>query len=251
MNELLDESIDLIIAGPPYWEYINYDSYAKGKEYLWTGKKSYQDFLEDLKKWFSECFRVLKSGRYCIVSLGNLRKKGKCYPIPFHALPLFEEIGFEFFFEIIWYKISGGGRQARGIIKHPYPGYFIPNNHVEYLLIFKKSASTPFLEDKDQLKTQENQIKIDDFFKKEIANNVWHIMPAKSSKVQNHPCPFPSEIPLRLIQLFSLKNEVVLDPFMGIGTTARAAKRLGRKFVGYETQNEFVKVAKKLIRKSK
>ena len=64
-----------------------------------------------------------------------------------------------------------------------------------------------------------------------------------------HPCPFPPEIPLRLISLLSLKGETVLDPFMGSGTTARAARMLGRRFVGYETEKRFVQVAKKDVDK--
>jgi modification methylase len=243
MDEVLQESVDLIITGPPYWRYIDYSAYVDQKEFVWPKGNSYESYFEDLKKWFTECFRVLRKGRYCIINLGTVRKDGRCYAIPFHSVPVLEDIGFEFCFEIIWHKISGGRRHARGIIQHPYPGYYIPNNRTEYLLVFRKDSSTPFYEEKSKLKTKKHQIEIDDFFKKQVANNVWYIMPPCFPLNGKHPCPFPPEIPYRLIPLFSTKGEIVLDPFMGIGTTARAARMLGRRFIGYEIQQSFVDIA--------
>ena len=247
MDEISDNSVDLIVAGPPYWEYIDYSAYAKQKDFVWTSRNPYKHYLENLKRWFTECFRVLRKGRYCIVNLGTVRKDGRCYPIPFHAVPLLEDIGFDFCFEIIWHKISGGRRHARGIIQYPYPGYYIPNNRTEYLLVFRKEPSVPFCKDKAKLKIKKHQIEIDDFFKKQLANNIWYIMPACFPLNGKHPCPFPPEIPYRLIKLFSIKNEIVLDPFMGIGTTARAAKMLDRRFIGYENQKSFVDIARDTI----
>lgn len=235
MTEVASESVDLIVSGPPYWDYIDYST---GQ--LWKGNRRYDDFLCDVERWYSECWRVLRPGRYCVVNVGSVQKDGKCFPIPFHVVPRLEKVGLEFRYEIVWHKISGGRKNARVLIRDPYPGRFVPNNKTEYLLVFQKQPESAFASP-DRRITLRDRIPIDELFKREIANNVWHIMPARSHG--QHPCPFPPEIPLRLITLLSLTGEVVLDPFMGIGTTARAARMLGRHFIGYEVQEAFVKTA--------
>jgi len=251
MSEVPDNRVDLIVSGPPYWEYIDYKAFTAQKvDYEWTedpSSASYPQFLEKLKAWYTECFRVLRPGRYCIVNLGTVRKKGVTYPLPFHAVSILEKIGFSFKYEIIWHRLSGGRQHARVVIQNPYPGYFTPNNRTEYLLVFQKDPKKPFTRNLRKQKSPLNCIKLDDEFKKEIANNVWHIMPACHSSAGLHPCPFPPEIPLRLIKLFSLRGEVVLDPFMGIGTTARAARELGRHYIGYEILPEFIKQSRDLL----
>ena len=248
MEELESESINLIISGPPYWELIDYDAYIYGDEFIWKNNRSYEDFFNDIEKWYKSCFRVLSPGRYCVVNIGTVRKKGRCYPIPFHTVKVLEKIGFEFCYEIIWHKITGGRRHARGIIQRPYPGYYIPNNRTEYLLVFKKEPWKKFCKDQSIQQSSDNKIKIDNLFKREISNNIWHIQPSNLGSENTHPCPFPPEIPYRLIQLMSLKGEVVLDPFMGIGTTARVAKILDRRFIGYEIRQQFVDTAYELLK---
>jgi len=81
-----------------------------------------------------------------------------------------------------------------------------------------------------------------DLFAKEIANNVWHIAPVPPDHL-DHPCPFPEEIPWRLIRLYSYPGELVLDPFNGSGQTTKVARHLGRQFVGYETIEKYVALA--------
>jgi site-specific DNA-methyltransferase (adenine-specific) len=78
--------------------------------------------------------------------------------------------------------------------------------------------------------------------------NVWNLLPVKYDCI-NHPCPFPEEIPYRLIQLYSFKDETVLDPFLGSGTTALVAKTLGRKFIGYEILEKFIEVTTERLKK--
>ena len=249
MDEVDDESIDLIISGPPYWDFLDYKAYAAGKEdYRWDSKPStFDDYLDKLRQWYTECFRVLKKGRFCFVNLGNVSKNGRTYALPFYALPILEKIGYEFRFEFIWHKLSGGKIRAQIAIQHPYPGYFIPNERTEYILGFQKSSKTKFSSDKEKWRSEENLLTIDSLFKKEIANNVWHILPSCYPLHGNHPCPFPPEIPQRLIQYFSLKGETVLDPFMGIGSTARVAKSLARNYIGYELEPNFIEIAEKTI----
>lgn len=244
MAEIGDSSIDLIVTGPPYWSYINYNAYVQGQPHVWSSDQPYKAFLDDLQKWGEECWRVLKPGRYAVFNLGTVRRDGRCYPLPYHAVPILEKADFEFAYEVIWHKVSGGRRHARNLIQTPLPGYYLPNNRIEYLLFFRKKPEVPFLAFADY--EPEHFLEISELFKLEIANNVWHIMPPCHEDKRNdsgHPCPFPPEIPIRLIQLLTLPGETVLDPFMGVGTTARAARMLGRHFVGYEKEPVFIRAA--------
>jgi len=245
MEEIPTGGIDLIVSGPPYWDYINFQAYCENPSegYIWNIEKSYDAFLDDFRKWYQECFRVLRNGRFCVVNAGTIRRKGKCFAFPFHVVSIMEKIGFDFSHEIIWNKVALGRKHARGLIKHPYPGYFMPNNQIEYLLLFKKGKA-PFYRDRDLAYREDNRLETDDFFKHEIANNIWNIMPVQEAYASGHPCPFPPEIPLRLIEYYSLKGDTVLDPFMGIGTTAQAARMLGRHYIGYELYEQFAELAR-------
>lgn len=243
MEEVEENSVDLVISGPPYWDYIDYDTCtlnANDRSSHQEAKESYNVYLHDLKQWHAECYRVLRPGRYCIVNVGTITKNGRCYPLPYHTVSALEEIGFVFQHDIIWHKVAGGRKHARSAIQNPYPGYYVPNNRTEFILVFRKQPEVRFFKHSGDYKSKENEILIDDLFTREIANNVWYFLPNPSRK---HPCPFPPEIPYRLIQLYSLKGETVLDPFMGIGTTARAARMLGRHFIGYEAQQKFIDIA--------
>ena len=236
MLEIPDGSVDLIISSPPYWSLIDYKAFSQGQPHLWQSDETYELYLSNLKRWHQECFRTLRPGRYCVINLATLERDGKTYPIPFDSMPIIQGLGFEFQFEIIWNKISGGRQSARNFIRNSEPGKFRPNVRNEYLLVFQKDPQAPFCIKKNE---QKNKIEINDFFTQEIANNIWNIPVRNSIKNKQHPCPFPIELPHRLIELFSLKGEVILDPFMGIGTTAIAAKMLERNFIGYEIVPEF------------
>jgi len=156
-----------------------------------------------------------------------------------------ESIGYEFHQDIIWYKVTGGVKRAGVTIQNPYPGYYCPNIMTEYILIFRRPGPKIY---KNRTKTEkeENKIPIDDLFTKELANNIWHIAPVPPNQY-NHPCPFPEEIPYRLINFFSYPGDLVLDPFLGIGTTAKVANALNRKWVGYEIKEKYITVAEQRL----
>ena len=247
MSELPDDTIDLIISGPPYWSFIDYSAFNRKEDYLWVDDTPYEAYLSKLAKWHTECYRVLKPGRYCVVNLATMMKGRKTYPIPFHAVAILEKLGFAFCYEIVWHKVSGGRLRARNFVQRPMPGSFTPNIRTEYLLVFRKKPSVTFKRWIDSTKKSASLLELDDFFYRETANNVWHVPPEGKNSTTDHPCPFPPEIPRRLISLFSLPGETVLDPFMGIGTTASIAKELGRHFVGYEAEATFIEKALKRL----
>lgn len=248
MRELPDESVDLIISGPPYWSFINYSAFAEGRPYLWQSDESYEDYLIHLKQSHQECFRVLRPGRFCMVVLGTLEREGRNYPIPFDAIPLLKSIGFEFRYEIVWNKVSGGRQSARNFLRSPKVRRFRPNNRTEYILVCQKPLGSAV----EDIWPQISALSLPDegFFSREIANNIWNIPSAKGRRAELHPCPFPLELPSRLIELFSAEGEIVLDPFMGSGTTAIAAQRLGRGYVGYEREARFCQIARERLAQS-
>jgi len=179
------------------------------------------------------------------VVIGTVLYKGKHYPLPQHFVSLMEKIGYEFYQDIIWYKVTGGVKRAGVTIQNPYPGYYCPNIMTEYILIFRKPGPK-FYRTQTKEEKEKNKIPIDELFTKELANNIWHIAPVPPNQY-DHPCPFPEEIPYRLIKFFSYEGDLVLDPFLGIGTTTKVANNLNRRWVGYEIKEKYLKIAEKRL----
>lgn len=248
MNELKNNSVDLIITSPPYWNAIDYDQYNMNKKGFYKTRKgeSYCQFLSWLKRCFKECYRVLGKGKICCVVINSVLYQGKYYPIPQDFIKIMQGIGYEFLQEIIWNKTISACKRLDTLVKNPYPGYYYSNFMFEYILIFKKPG--PKIYEGRSWKTKlENEINIDDLFINEVGYNVWHILPISPYKI-DHPCPFPEEIPYRLILLYSYKSDLVVDPFLGGGTTAKVAKRLGRRFCGYEIRKKYIDLTKKQLK---
>ncbi len=247
MEEIPDNRVDLIITSPPYWNAIDYDVHTTDSTKWFRTRRGeeYEKYLEWLKRCFCECYRVLKPGRFCCVVLGTVLYKGRHYPLPHHFISLMEEIGYEFHQDIVWYKVTGGVKRAGVTIQNPYPGYYCPNIMTEYILIFRKPGPKIYQgrtkEEKEKVK-----IPIDKLFTKELANNIWHIAPVPPNQY-DHPCPFPEEIPYRLIKLFSYEGDLILDPFLGIGTTTKVASNLNRQWVGYEIKEKYLRIAEKRL----
>jgi site-specific DNA-methyltransferase (adenine-specific) len=247
MDEIQNETVDLIVTSPPYWNAIDYDVHTTDKTKWFRTRKGeeYEKYLEWLTRCFQECYRVLKPGRFCCVVIGTVLYKGKHYPLPQHFVSLMEKIGYEFYQDIIWYKVTGGVKRAGVTIQNPYPGYYCPNIMTEYILIFRKPGPK-FYRTRTKEEKEKNKIPIDELFTKELANNIWHIAPVPPNQY-DHPCPFPEEIPYRLIKFFSYEGDLVLDPFLGIGTTTKVANNLNRRWVGYEIKEKYLKIAEKRL----
>ena len=148
------------------------------------------------------------------------------------------DIGFQMHGEIIWNKGAGAG------VSMAWGSWQSASNPVlrdvhEYIMVFSKGS---FARKKPDGK--ENTISKEQFM--EWTKSVWTMNP-KSAKKVGHPAPFPIELPYRLIQLYTFKGDVILDPFMGSGTTAIAALKAERKYIGYENNPEYVKLAEERI----
>lgn len=249
MPELLDESVDLCVTSPPYWNAIDYDVHTgqPGENYRPRQAVDYRgEYLPFLERCFGEVLRVQKPGSICAVVVGTVLLKGRHHPLPFDLVPRMERLGFEFFQDIIWAKCTAGVKRAGSAVKHPFPGYFYPNIMTEYILLFRKPGMRRIYEGRSKEEKQRARIVVDTVFTKDVANNIWHIAPVPPGQY-DHPCPFPEEIPYRLVQWFSYPGDLVLDPFCGIGTTLKVAANLGRRWVGYEVKGEYVREAMRRV----
>lgn len=248
MQQVADDSVTLTVTSPPYWNAIDYDVHASGGESSWyrtrrytEGFEGYAGYLELLQRIFAEVYRTTRPGGFCAVVVGTLLMKGRHIPVPFDLSACLTASGWNFHQDIIWHKTTAGVRRARLTIQKPFPGYFYPNIMTEYILIFRKPGD-PIYRQVDESR-EESRFEIDDVFKREIANNVWHIAPVPP-RFLNHPCPYPEEIPYRLIRLYSYKGDTILDPFCGSGQTAKVAIALERQSANYDIRQEYVDYAR-------
>ncbi len=169
---------------------------------------------------------------------------GERTPLPFHFVSWMEEIGWKFKEDIVWEKTVARDRRSGVLLQHPFPGYYYPSLVAEYVFVFQKPAE----KNKDNIywfrtsKEKENsRIDLLDY-QGEKSKNVWKIRPVAPQE-NIHPCPFPVELADRVIQLYSYKNDIVIDIFAGSGQTNLAAERAGRKHIGIEIQIEYIDYA--------
>ncbi len=244
LGQIPNGVVHLTVTSPPYWNAIDYRSHAASPSQNYRTRKTedtYETYLKFLGNSFTEVFRVHCPGTYVAIVIGTILQNGNHIPLPHHFTRLMEDIGFEFHQDIVWHKCTAGVRRAGTFIQHPFPGYYHPNIMTEYILVFRKPGE-PIYRKYSQTQKENDRVPIDSLFTREIANNIWNVAPVPPG-VTDHPCPFPEEIPHRLIRLYSYSSDLVLDPFCGSGTTLKVAKMLGRKFVGYDIEPRYREVA--------
>ena len=195
MEQAADGSVALTVTSPPYWNAIDYDVHAGGSDGWYTAPAStpdgfgdYSGYLDLMRRIFSEVLRVTKPGGFCAVVIGTVLIKGRHMPVPFDLLSRLCSAGWQFHQDIIWHKTTAGVRRAGVAIQKPYPGYYYPNIMTEYIMVFRKPGE-PIYRQADGAK-EESRFPIDDLFKLDVANNIWHIAPVPPHHLE-HPCPFP------------------------------------------------------------
>lgn len=227
MSELPDRSVHLMVTSPPY---------NVGKEY--DEDLSLDEYLGLLKRVFKETYRVLVPGGRVCINIANLGRK-PYIPLHSYIIDLMNSLGFFMRGEIIWDKQNGGGTAWGSWQSASNP---VLRDQHEYILVFSKdSLGRANPEDRD------DTIKKEEFL--EFTKSIWKFS-SESAKKVGHPAPFPVELPYRCIQLYTFKQDVVLDPFIGVGTTAIASVKSERNFVGYDIDEEYVTKAKKRIEKN-
>ncbi len=227
MEELPDCSIHLMITSPPYNVSKEYD------EDLALGE--YRSLLRSV---FRETYRVLvEGGRACI----NVANVGRKPYIPLHAFIIEDMLALGYLMrgEIIWNKASSAGPSTAWGSWRSASNPTLRDVH-EYILVFSKKSFGR------AGKGKRSTIGRDEFL--EWTKSIW-TFGAESARRVGHPAPFPLELPRRLIQLYSFKNDVVLDPFVGSGTTCLAALQSNRHFIGYEKKRSYVYLAERRLKK--
>lgn len=238
MKKLPDESINLVFTSPPY-----YNAKPEYSEY-----HTYEEYLDLMKKVIKESHRVLSEGRFFVINVSPVlirrasrNEASKRIAVPFDLHAIFMNEGFEFIDDIHWVKPEGAGwafGRGRRFAADRNPLQYKPVPLTEYLLVYRKK--TDKLIDWNIRNHPNKQDVIDSKISDDYERtNLWKINPSRYKK---HPATFPFELAEKVIKYYSFKNDVVLDPFAGSGTTARAAISLERRFVMCEISDKYVEL---------
>jgi DNA modification methylase len=235
MPQVADGSVALVVTSPPYFAGKEYEA-ALGSGHV---PATYLDYLDMLCDVFAECVAKLEPGGRIAVNVANLGRR------PYRSLAadviaiLQDRLGLLLRGEVVWWKARGAaGSCAWGSFQSPANP--VLRDLTERVVIASKGRFDRALPARERLARglpAEASISRDEFL--EATTDVWEI-PAESATRVGHPAPFPVELPLRLIELFTYRGDVVLDPFVGSGTTAVAAVRAGRHYLGYDTDEGYL-----------
>jgi len=222
-----ENSIDLIITSPPYNVDVHYNFY--------DDRISYEDYLSFTKEWFSKCFRLAKSdGRFCL-NIPLDKNKGGQQSVCADITTIAKQIGFKYHSTIIWNEQNISRRTAWGSWLSARAPYVIAP--VEVIIVLYKKYWR-------KIKNGKSDITKNEFI--EWTNGVWNFT-GESKKRVGHPAPFPVELPRRCIKLFSFVGDMVLDPFLGSGSTLIACVETNRKGIGVEIDKNYCALAKKRL----
>ncbi len=241
MGKVASNSVALVVTSPPYFA---------GKEYEQSlGENgvpgSYFEYLNLLHDVFEECKRVLEPGGRIAVNVANLGRR------PYRSLAgdvavILQDLGLLLRGEVVWWKgRAAGGSCAWGTFQRPSNP--VLRDVTERIVIASKGRFDRAMKPAQRLARglpSTATISRDEFL--EATTDLWEIAPESATRV-GHPAPYPVELPGRLIELYTYESDVVLDPFMGSGTTAVAALRMGRHFIGFDTDRHYVAGANKRI----
>lgn len=238
MTQIPDDSVALVVTSPPYFAGKAYET-ALGQGHI---PADYLEYLSMVSDVLRECRRVLEPGGRLVVNVANLGRK------PFRSLAgdvtaiLQDELHLLLRGEIVWWKQRGSsGSCAWGSFRSAANP--VLRDTTERLIVASKGRFDRAVSVKKRAKAglpAHSTISVDEFL--EATLDVWEFQPESATRV-NHPAPFPVALVERCIQLYSFAGDLVLDPFMGSGTTAVAARRLGRHFVGFDADPTYVERA--------
>ena len=232
MPEIDSDSIHFVVTSPPYWNLKKYGETGLGPN------QAYAKYLYEIQRVLKQVKRVMAPGRFVAINIGTAVSNIGMKPINADIVKMMEDLSFTFKKEIIWIKPKGTqGLWQRGVTKflkgEPYPCFFNLNIMHEYILIFQNEGQMRInLEPENRLSEE---------FIKQVSWSVWDM---GVSYTKGHPAPFPEMLPERLIKLYTVQGDVVLDPFGGSGTTMKVAKDLKRNSVIYEVNAKYMELIK-------
>lgn len=241
LKHIDDDSIDLVITSPPYWNAVVYDKDVN---------TDYESYLNNLVEIFSECTRVLRPN-------GKLVINTPVMPIPKAVIKqdlrhikdissdlndkLLEKTDLNLFSLYVWQKQTS--KLMFG--SYPYPGNLLENNTIEFIRVYAKPGKSKkypkYVKENEKLKKYEW---ID------LIQQVWFMIPEDIGRKKDHPAPFPEKLPARLMRMYSygavnsFEGDIVLDPFVGTGSTCVVAKKMNRRFIGIDISAKYIDHAK-------
>lgn len=244
--QLEPNSIHLVITSPPYWTLKEY----RDHEHQLGHVGDYDLFLDGLDAVWKACYHALVPGGRLICVVGDVclsrrKNKGRHTVVPLHASiqERCRKIGFDNLAPIIWHKIANASFEVENgtsFLGKPYEPNAVIKNDVEFILMERKSGGyrTPDLSTRTlSLIREENH--------REWFQQIWTGLTGASTR--NHPAPYPLELATRLIRMFSFVGDMVLDPFMGTGTSNVAAANCGRNSIGVEVDPVYYDFACKRV----
>jgi modification methylase len=243
-----DESVHLVVTSPPYF---SLKTYAR-RDGQMAEIEDYEHFLDELDRVWRECYRVLvPGGRICCV-VGDVcvsrRRGGRHYVLPLHAdiQVRARRNGLDCLTPILWSKIANGVNEAEGngagFYGKPYQPGSVVKNDIEYILFMRKGSEYRSPEPVQKALSMLTKDEMQGWLRSQ-----WSDIPGASTR--EHPAPFPTAIAERLIKLFSFAGDIILDPFVGTGSTMQAAIASGRNSVGNEIEPTYIEIAKKRLKK--
>lgn len=230
LARLPEAAIDLIITSPPYNFGHAYASDPNSDTCEWNG------YFDKLAGVWEQCARVLKPGGRIAV---NVQPLFSDYVPTHHIISAqLHKLGLLWKAEFLWEKNNYNAKYTSwGSWKSPSMPYI--KYTWEYIEVFDKETH------KKTGRREDIDITAEEF--KEWVNGRWTFPPETRMKDYGHPAMYPEELPRRLIKLFSYKNDIVLDPFNGAGTTTLVARRLGRRFIGIDLSCQYCDVAERRL----
>ncbi|MDE0637416.1 MAG: site-specific DNA-methyltransferase [Candidatus Poribacteria bacterium] len=251
LKNIPSESVDMVVTSPPYpmiemWDdmFGNQNPEIQDALTFGDGKQAYALMHEILDSVWDEVFRVLKDGRFACINIGDATRtvKGDFCLYPNHAriLTYLLKIGFSALPDILWRKQANTPNKFMGSGMLP-AGAYVTLEH-EYILIVRKGSKREFKTEKEKENRRESAL----FWEERNIwfSDVWTDIKGKCQKLSNNisrlrSAAFPYELASRLINMYSVKGDMVLDPFLGTGTTIAASMTSGRCSIGVEIDKSF------------
>lgn len=248
--ELPDESVHLVVTSPPYWTLKRYND-VEGQ----LGHHAdYDEFLAGLDEIWGRCFRALVPGGRLICVVGDVclsrrKNNGRHTVVPLHASiqERCRALGYDNLAPIIWHKIANAVYEVENgssFLGKPYEPNGVIKNDIEFILMERKPGGYR----QPSFATRVLSV-IPEERHREWFQQIWSGLTGASTR--RHPAPFPLELAKRLVRMFSFVGDVVLDPFLGTGTTSLAAMQTGRNSVGWEIDPDYLAYSRRRLHDSR
>ena len=235
-------SVHLVVTSPPCWTLKRYENSLAQMGHI----EDYDEFLHELSLVWQRCYDSLVPGGRLVCVVGDVclsrrQNEGRHTVVPLHASiqEQCRRIGFDNLAPIIWHKISNAAYEAcggGGFLGKPYEPNSVIKNDIEFILMLRKPGGYRKPDAATKLLSVIGAANYQQWFQQ-----IWTGLTGESTR--HHPAPYPVQLAERLIRMFSFVDDVVLDPFLGTGTTTLAAAKSGRNSMGYEVQETYLRSA--------